>query len=429
MNWYRRVLWLLSVPVLVALAAWQLGEDPGFVLIEHGHTSVELTLVTAGILLLLVGLAIWLLIELVRWPFRFWSHSTQQRGQQRLLDGALALASGRPLRAEQQLRRASQLPALRLPALIAAHTAAHTRGDREREAELLDQLAAAAPTARLATELAAQNVLEGGAPQAAIDKLTPLEQSGQMSPFGTRLLVTALCACRRARETQAHLPRIRQSQQMTDAEWSRFEAKALAQVVAETSDAIDLHALWSDLNREQKRLPDVALAYARRAVQLNLIAQAAVELEATLKHGWSASLVLAYGVLPPDAKAPARLQTAETWLATHGDDPALFLTLGSLARQERHWIKNEDYLRRGLTLEPDPGLSSKLWRELGRAYAEQGDAERAARALGNALAVPQGERPQKLIGKHRPDDLLTPLPVAEIRDDMGIPRLPGKLSG
>lgn len=426
MNWYRRVLWLLTVPVLVALAAWQLGDDAGYVLIEHGNTSIELTLVTAGILLLLIGLVSWLLVRLLRWPFRFWSESTLRRGQQRFLDGTLALASGRPLRAEQQFRRASQIASLRLPALISAHAAAHARADRGRETELIEQLATAPQTARLAAELQAQNALVDGTPQLAIDRLLPLEQSGQLSPFGTRLLVESLCACKRARETQSHLNRIRQSQQMADAEWTRFEARTLAQAVAETSDAINLHALWSDLNREQKRLPDVALAYARRAVQLNLIAQAAVELEATLKHGWSASLVLAYGVLPPDAKAPARLKTAEAWLETHADDAALYLTLGSLARQERHWIKNEDYLRRGLALEPEPSLASKLWRELGRAYAEQGDAERAARALGNALCVPQGERPQKLLGKHRPDDLLAPLPVAEVRDDMGIPRLPGK---
>lgn len=426
MKWYWTVLSLLTVPVLMALAVWQLGDDSGYVLIEHGNTSIELTLITAGMLALSIGLAMWLLVGLLRWPFRLWSESTERRAHQRFLDGILAGASGRPLRAEQQLLRASQLGRLHLPALIAAHAAAHARGDRERESELIAALEGSEKTARLARELNARNALLDGAPGHAIDYLLPLEQLGQLSPFGTRVLVDALSACKRARETQSHLNRIRQSRQMPEADWTRFEARTLAQAVAETKDAIELHALWSDLNREQKRLPDVALAYARRAVQLNLIAQAAVELEATLKHGWAASLVLAYGVLPPDPKAPPRLKTAEAWLEAHAEDAALFLTLGSLARQERHWIKNEDYLRRGLALDPEPGLASKLWRELGRAYAEQGDAERAARALSNALAVPLGERPQELLGKHRSDDLLSPLPVAEIRDDMGIPRLPSK---
>ena len=65
------------------------------------------------------------------------------------------------------------------------------------------------------------------------------------------------------------------------------------------------------------------------------------------------------------------------------------------------------------------------WEELGRCYAEQGDTDRTAKALANTLAVQHGEAPFSLIAKHSVEDLLAPLPVAEERDDMGIPRLPG----
>ena len=43
----------------------------------------------------------------------------------------------------------------------------------------------------------------------------------------------------------------------------------------------------------------------------------------------------------------------------------------------------------------------------------------------NQRVVQHGEAPASLIAKHSIDDLLAPLPVAEERDDMGIPRLPG----
>ncbi len=424
MKWFRITLFLLALPVLVTLFAWWIGDDPGEVLIRRGDVVVEMSLVTSLVALLLLGLLLWSIVVIARWPLRFWLRGARRRGRQRFFDGLLCLLSGRPIRAEQQMLKAGQMPSLRVSAWMIAHAAAHARGDRQRESELLTELSRVPATAKLSIELRARNELQDGRAGTAIELLTPLDQQGQLSPHGARVFAEALAMRGRTRETLALLPRIEQSRQMPDAEWQRLESRLLARAVAETTDAINLHSLWSDLNRDQKRLPDVALAYARRAVQLNLIAQAATELEATLGHGWSASVVIAYGLLPTDAKAPPRLRTAEAWLERQPHDAALLLTLGRLARQERHWIKNEDYLRRALAFDGGTALASEIWEELGRSYAEQGDAERAARALGNALGMQHGETPHKLIGKHNAEDLLAPLPVAEERDAMGIPRLP-----
>ncbi len=426
MKWFRIALAMLALPVLVALLAWWIGDDPGEVMIRRGNLVAEMSLATAFIGLLLTALLLWLVVVIIRWPVRFWMRGARRRGRQRFFDGLLCLLSGRPIRAEQQMLKAGQMRSLHLSALMVAHAAAHARGDRKREAELLTDLARAPATARLSTELRARNELQEGRAGTAIELLTPLDQQGQLSPHGARIFVEALAMRGRTRETLSLLPRILQSRQMPDADWLRFESRLLALAVAETTDAINLHSLWSDLNRDQKRLPDVALAYARRAVQLNLIPQAATELEATLKHGWSSSVVVAYGLLPTDPKAPPRLRTAEGWLELQPQDPALLLTLGRLARQERHWIKNEDYLRRALAQEDSKRFASEIWEELGRSYAEQGDAERAARALGNALGMQHGEPPHKLIGRHYNDDLLAPLTVVEERDAMGIPRLPAR---
>ncbi len=424
MKWFRTVLVLLALPVLVALLAWWIGDDPGEVLIRRGGTVIEMSLAAAIIGVCVLAALIWFLLALVRWPLRFWLRGARRRARQRYFDGLLCLLTGRPVRAEQQMLKAGQMRSLKLPALMVAHAAAHARGDRQREAELLVELARAPETSKLSIELRARNELKDGRAGTAIELLTPLDNQAQLSPNGARIFAEALAQRGRSRETLSILPRILRSRQMPDSDWLSFESRLLSRAVAETTDSINLHSLWSDLNRDQKRLPDVALAYARRAVQLNLIPQAATELEATLSHGWAASVVVAYGLLPTDPKAPPRLRTAETWLEAHSRDSALLLTLGRLARQERHWIKNEDYLRRALGQEGGKDYAADIWEELGRGYAEQGDAERAARALSNALAVQHGEKPQKLIGRHQGEDLLAPLPVAEERDAMGIPRLP-----
>lgn len=420
MTLYRVLLLLLVGAVVGTLAVYALRGDPGYVLIQRGDIAIETTVVSGTFLLATALAASYGLFWLLRWPLRFWRTGARRSARRRLLDGMIALVAGRPNRAVQQLQKAAKLPSLKLPALIAAQAAAHARGDRAEESRLLDQLAEAAETHDLATELRARNEWRDGRAGAAIEMLVPLAQASRLSPMGARWLVESLCARKRAREALAHLPRIRQSQQLPPDDLARFVSRTLVAALEQTTDAVSLHALWADFNRDEKRIPDVALAYARRSVQLNLVGQAAQEIEATLKTGWSPALVLAYGALPPDAKVAPRLKTAERWLDAHANDAALMLTLGRLSRQEHAWIKAEDYLRRALAYQ----AGADAWEELGRCYAEQGDTERTAKALANALAVQHGEAPASLIAKHSPDDLLAPLPVAEERDDMGIPRLP-----
>lgn len=420
MSLYRLLLLLLVAAVLGAIAVHLLRGDTGYVLIQRGDLAIETTLVNAAFLLLAMLALLYVALWLLRWPLRLWRSSARRGARRRFLDGMVALVAGRPNRAVQQLLKAAKLPALKLPALIAAHAAAHARGDRVEETRLLDLLTEAPETHDLATELRARNEWLDGRAGAAIEMLVPLAQASRLSPMGARWLIEALAARKRAREALAHLPRIRQSQQLPPEDLARFVSRILVTAIEQTTDAINLHALWADLNRDEKRIAEVAIAYAKRSVQLNLIGQAAAEIEATLKHGWSPALVLAYGALPPDAKVAPRLKTAESWLEAHANDAALLLTLGRLSRQEHAWIKAEDYLRRAIAF----AAGSEAWEELGRCYAEQGVAERAAKALANALSVQHGEAPASLIAKHSAEDLLAPLPVAEERDDMGIPRLP-----
>ncbi len=420
MRLYRHLLGLLAVALLVAMAVVFLQRDPGYVLVQRGPWVIETSAVSAVLTLGLGSLLVWLVVVLIRAPFLFLIRRRRRSAQKSLLDALRLLASGSPAAAEKAAMRASHMRSLKAAALIIAHAAARRRSDPARESELLSRLAQSPETEHLAIELRARQDLREGRAGAAIEVLGRLLLDDRLSALGARTLLDAYSERGRTREGLHLLARIRASKQMPPGDMDRFEARALARTVRETSDAISLHSLWTDLPLAQKRLPDVATAYARRAVQLNLVPQAAAELESCLRHEWSSPVVRAYGLLPEDPKLSPRLKTAEAWLEGHADDAELLLTLGRLSRQEKHWIKAEDYLRRALHSKAD----ASIWEEIGRCYAEQGDAERAALALGNALAVQHGDGMQKLIGRHCGVDLMTPLTVAEERDAMGIPRLP-----
>jgi hypothetical protein len=116
--------------------------------------------------------------------------------------------------------------------------------------------------------------------------------------------------------------------------------------------------------------------------------------------------VEAYGRLQGSVPQ-AQLKMAESWLGSHPASPALNLALARLCRTLRIWGKAEDYLHRALAF----GAGVPAWEELGRAFLDQGDGERAARAFANAVAVARGERLSALSGRASREDFLAPVAV------------------
>ncbi len=419
MKTYRALLAILLIALAAAIVAWLIGNDPGYVLIRRGRWTVETSVVFAVLALI----AFWLLLALTAWllrlPLRAMIHRGRRRGRKQFANGMLALAEGRPVRAENLLLASSRMRSLRLPALLGAIGAARQRGDGKRHGELLKQLADTGDGEVAAVVLRAQAEFEDGRAGTAIELLTPLDHAQRLPPAGVRTLALALAQRGRARETLALVSRLRRSQLASAAVLDRLEAGILGQAIAQATDAINLQSLWAELNRAQRREPEVALAFARRAAELNLGDELNDELESVLKQAWSDAVVQAWAQMPTRDR-PARIARAESWLKTHPTSAGLFVALGHLCREEQLWGKAEEYLHRAISA----GAGAPAWEELAQVYAAQKDADRALRALSNALAVSRGQAPRSLSGRSFRADLLSPVPVAEERNEHGVPRLP-----
>lgn len=281
MKAYRILLGLLGAALLAALAAWAIGTDPGYVYIQRGQRTVETSLVFALLAVVALWLLAWLAAWLLRWPLRAMRARARRRGHQQYSRGMLALAEGRPKRAENLLLAATRLRSLRAPALLGALTAARGRGDAVRHGELLQRLAETGEGDVAASVLRAQAELEDGRAGAAIELLTPLDQAQRLPPAGVRTLVAALTARGRARESLAMLARLRKAQAGAPAQMEAFEADVLAQALEQSTDAVNLRSLWAELSRAQRKSAPVAVAFARRAAALGL-GDVADEVESTL---------------------------------------------------------------------------------------------------------------------------------------------------
>lgn len=419
MRAYRILLGLLAAALAAALAAWAIGSDPGYVYIQRGQRVVETSLVFAvlavGVAVLLAWLAVWLL----RWPLRAMVARARRRGRRQLARGMLALAEGRPQRAENLLMDAARLRSLRVPALLGALACARQRGDTARHGELLQRLADSAEGEVAASVLRAQAELEDGRAGAAIEILTPLDHAQRLPPAGVRTLVAALAARGRARESLPMLARLRKAQAYAPAAMDAFEAEVLGQALAQCSDAVNLRALWAELSRQQRKAAPVACAFARRAAALGLGDDVADEVESALKAQWSEQVVEAWSRLPTEQRAK-RIGRAEAWLKDHPASSGLLLALGRLCREGELWAKAEEYLRRALS----NGAGAAAWEELGLLYAAKDDAPRAQRAFANALAVARGDAPGALAARHGRGDVGDPVPAPDLRNEHGVPVLP-----
>lgn len=418
MKAYRLLLAFLALAFLAALAAWSIGDDPGYVLVQRGGWALETSLVFAVLALLALWAIAATVVWLMRFPLRAMANRARRRGRMQLARGAQALAEGRTQRAEQLLLGASRLRSLRIPALLAAYDAAHRRGEVRRQGDVLAALAATGEGETAATVLRAQAELEQGRAGTAIELLTPLDQAQRLPPAGVQALIEALAARGRARETFVLLARLRRAQAIAPAAMERLETLVLTQAIAQAGDGASLEAVWSELNRGQRREAPVALAYARRATALRSGGAAAVaEVESLLGKYWSDELAIAWARLPGDVEP--RLRTAEKWLVERPNSPGLLLALGELCRVQSLWGKADTYLRRAL----GAGAGADAWEQLGLAYAAQNDNARAAHAFANALAARRGETvsepPRGSIG-----ELIAPIAIVEERNEMGVPRLP-----
>jgi HemY protein len=337
----------------------------------------------------------------------------------RYVRGVLSLAEGKPRRAGKLLLAASRLRSLRVPGLLGGFHAAEQAGDTRAAGELLARIANEPDAMTLGKVLHAQRELNEGRAGTAIELLQALERLSRLPPMGRRLLAEALSARGRAREALPHALMLRRKPPMPAAAFDVFCERIAAMALAQASDAQALESLWRELPRTLKRKAQVVLALVARAAEVERGEFARAELEALLKREWSEAAVEAYGRLQ-GSLPQTQLKIAESWLAARPASPALNLALARLCRTLRLWGKAEDYLHRALAF----GAGVPAWEELGRAFLDQGDHERAARAFANAIAVARGERLGAISGRASREDFLAPVAVPEVRDQHGVPRLP-----
>jgi HemY protein len=415
MKLWRWIVGLILVAVLAAFAWHWVADDPGYVLIHLRGTTLQMTVVTAVVLLLVAWAAIAFLVALIRWPFGAMNRRHRRLSRRRLADGLVALIEGRHGEAERDLNRAARYPSVRGPALLAAAEAAERHGESGRAIETLD--AAAQETPRAARIMRARLMRRTGRASEAATLLAPEANSGALSPAGWIEFAEASLASGDPRSAIRALEPLRKSGEIGAPAFNELESRVITAAILATPDGAALSAFWSQLPKGQRRLPAAIDAYARQAMRFGQAMAAMDEIESALRRDWSPALVTTYGTMGSE-DLEQRLRRAEAWIDTHPNDAALLTAVGRMCVRIHLWGKAKPYLERALAIEP----SAAAWEALGDVYLGESQPELAQRCYRNAFALARGEAVESL-PEVRNGRIDTRVSAVEERDQHGVPRL------
>lgn len=390
--------------------------DLGEVLVRAGGYDFSATLPGALLALAAGVLLLWICWKLLTLPFRAWGRYRRKQARARLTEGLEALHGGHWQRAEKLLLLAAEDDEVGTIARTAAVRAADARGD---DTAVQAHLVALAQRSATAHALAvADRAMAGQQPADALAALdAPAAQP--LPPRGLALRAQALAANGRAGEAYGMLGPLKQQQALSSHRYATLEAELAAQSIREAGDANVLAERWETLPKPLRADAAIVAAYAERAAALRWEDAAARSLEQAIDARWDESLIALYGRLPI-GKLDSRRASAQRWLQTHPDSPALLVTLAQLTRLQGQWPQAQEFLHRALA----QGASADAWEELGHGFAAAGQEELARRSYANALNAARGVAATELPGRDLKQKIYDEA-VVEDRDEHGVPRLRG----
>ena len=380
------VVLLLAVVLGVVAAHWLGGESMrqyGEVIYRAGGNDYRSTLPQVALMALVALLLLWLLWSLVASPFRAWGRYRRKQGRARLIEGLQAHEYGHWQRAEKLLGTAAEDDEVSAVAYVTAVRSAEARGDQAAVDQYLQRLSTADATAYAL--LQAERLLRQERP---VDAINALDVPGiqPLPPRGLWLRTEALARAERAHEAYGQLGALRKQKVLPDDAVAELEVRLAAQSLLEAADVNALAAQWEATPKALRSDPDVASAYALRAVALDWDEPALLNLEQALDTRWDESLVTLYGQMPVE-KLATRQANLQRWLVQQPSSPAVLLALGRIAARQGEHVQAEDYLHRAIAA----GAGPEAWEALGEVFAARGEPALAAQCYGNALRQSRGE--------------------------------------
>jgi HemY protein len=397
----RMLLLIIALITFIGgFVAWQMLESSGYVLIAFGNYTIDMSLWT----LVLLILVLWVLVRLLMYLLRVMVEPgqkflrnrvsvRQQRYRKRTAKGLLQFIEGRWRQARNSLKRAAKYSDMPLVNYLAAANAAYELGDKEDANRLLVKAEQVAPGGELAIGLAQTKMyLHDERYEEALAILQRLHQSSSDHPLVLRLLESAHRGLNDWRSLEKLLPDLRRFKVYDKPTLLRVESEVYSSLMLDLAsqakgsgnagDTEALIQLWQEMPKAIRADKQVLLSYISSLHQLGKSNLAESLLRKSLKTSWDDALVRLYGLVGGD-DPQKQLIIAEAWLRERPNDPELMLALGRLSQRNQLWGKARDYLESSLALRAQPDA----YAELARLMVQLGEHEKSAQYYQQGLML------------------------------------------
>ncbi len=397
----RGLLLIVAVIAVVGgLLAWQMIENGGYILIAYGNYTIDMSLWT----LLLIVLIVWVVWRLIKSLLRMFVEPSQkyfkerdsirqQRYRTQTARGLLQYIEGHWDQARRSLKKSAKHSEMPLINYLAAADSAYEIGSREEADQLLAKAREVSPGGELAIGLAQSRMyLREEHYEEALAILQRLHVKAPDHPLILRLLNNAYRGLKDWSSLEKLLPDFRRYKVFNKRAMQRVESEVYSSLLAalvvqakKTGRSADTEAviqLWHDMPKNVRAIKRVLLSYITCLYQLGEGGRAETLLRKSLKTDWDDALVKLYGIVE-GADPQKQLITAESWLRQRPNDPELMLALGRLSQRNQLWGKARDYLESSVALK----VQSEAYAELARLMIQLGEHKKSTEYYQKGLAL------------------------------------------
>ena len=386
---------LLMTLATVFLVRHWLGEfeNPGYVLIGIGNWSMETSLIVFLTSLIVGFFILYMFFRWLGWMLRLpWQLKNRSRNikfnrsQDALIAGLVGSAEGKFEQAEKVLVKHASNSGAPLIHYLTAAKAAQSRGAFDKRDEYLKKAASHAPGSDVAIGLT-QAELHFSANQfeQALETLTRLHSIDATHASVLKLLHQTYQSLGDWQGLRKLLPVLNKNKVLMETEIKKLEIDAFGGLLKQSikqGNNDEMRLLWTEIPPHIKKNPDVAAIYFAAMIQAGLSPEIENELVETLTINWDETLLLLFGSLQP-SDVLKQMEIAESLLPHHNNDVVLLTILGKLSIKCREFEKAEDYLSKGLAIDP----TVQAYRLLGDLYTTQGEEHKGNLAYKQGLEL------------------------------------------
>ena len=352
----KRILKLFAFISLGVLLGYLIHLDPGYILIDYHHTSIETSLWVGLAVIILSFLLTHMLLRFLKVSFTLKKRMRKRRENRKLKKHRLSLEQGLIHIAQGEWKQAQQkfLSGIKYHTdptanFIGAITSVQAKGETNLDA-IKSKCETTESTSLLLSK--AQLYLHTKQWQAAESCLQNCLKLHQENRYALKLL----CQLYHNTENWSALEKILP----TAIKFSALEKTSIQhyriafsthQLSSLANQPREVQLAWEQLPKATRYSTEILSTYCRILCQHQLNSQALSLIEQQLKSQWCRELLYAYAqaAVPNDSD---RLTQAEKWLKRHPNDPGLMHCLGLLSLKNRMLTKAEQYFKSAQKIQP-----------------------------------------------------------------------------